>query len=945
MITGFALGAAAAAAQSPAEPPRADRISPVALATWSDRKSPVVVSEITLPSVVITGAPRSFQVVSIPLPQGLPRGEDIEIDVIPHGDFSVLGPRARKLGTRTRGDRVGVTLGIPAGARAGRLVAAEARFSLSNGTTLVVPIEVDVSRVRQVLLRTPTSPINGQAAGEIVLPFQVTNSGNGSETIETQLELPSGWSSRDLLVPMVLEPNESVKKRVRLRIPALSNTGSSFILVNLRSGGDSLASDLVRVEVFNSSSVGTYAGPALVSAVSHANDENGRANTMLSLTASGALYDSVRVEAKFSKGSLAGGAASTAFTHLGAFQSAASVSLSAPSAQLNLGNTGASFSDLTGLYPYGEGALFQMKNPRWGLTSLAALSTAGADGSKRRPMLGVRADRRVGEAQIFASGSHLADAGLSARRLDALGIGAAVPTLFGTTFKAEIAERAFQGGSGFGWSSGLERTGIASSQQVRITHAPGGSDAFARALNEVIANVGQELTPRATLSASAWRTTDASSVFSGLNSSGLSLRPQYAVLHTTTLALDMRSYVFDATSRPVPGNAGGGFGTREQQLGVSLSTNVGQYYLNTSAYLGNVTRTVSPAGQGVIRERAPRNYWWTNAGWSGPAGALGVDARIEQTRDVGGFVNQQNVFGIHGDQIVIPWLGGIRAEGELQRVTGFGNQKSAIIRAGAAVPLINGFSLKLDVEKNSIFHAVGGSVPWIFGARFEHAITVPMIRTPGTSGYVYKDLNGNQRRDSNEPGIAGAIVRRGAATAVTGSDGQFRVGGDASQRMMLDEASLPDGWSPIGAGSSELGVSLSTSAEVQLVVGARSGFSEVSVDLSKVRVIARDSSGREWTALMTRPTTATFESLPVGVYFLDFDLSELLEPLIPRGPVPQLFVTGTDSKSVTVTLDPRPIRMWSPPSSHPNGVAPKNAPATTTDQKLPLAPATKDPER
>ena len=61
---------------------------------------------------------------------------------------------------------------------------------------------------------------------------------------------------------------------------------------------------------------------------------------------------------------------------------------------------------------------------------------------------------------------------------------------------------------------------------------------------------------------------------------------------------------------------------------------------------------------------------------------------------------------------------------------------------------------------------------------------------------------------------------------------------------------------------------------------------------------------------MTGPTTATFQSLPVGTYNLEFDLSELTEPLVPRAPVPLLSVNGKDSKSLTITLDPRPIRMW-----------------------------------
>jgi hypothetical protein len=216
-------------------------------------------------------------------------------------------------------------------------------------------------------------------------------------------------------------------------------------------------------------------------------------------------------------------------------------------------------------------------------------------------------------------------------------------------------------------------------------------------------------------------------------------------------------------------------------------------------------------------------------------------------------------------------------------------------------------------------------VPWIFGARFEHSIMVPMLRAPGTSGYVYEDLNGNQRRDANEPGIAGAVVRRGSETAVADASGKYRVSGSATVPIAIDEASLPDGWTPSGALQGDLSVTLSTSAEVELVVAPRSGISVVQVDLTKAHVIARDSAGREWGARMTGPTTATFESLPVGTYTLVFDLSELSEPLVPRAPVALLVVSGKESKSIMVTLDPRPIRMWNGSTPRGNGSG-KNSP-------------------
>jgi hypothetical protein len=891
---------------------------------------------ITAPAVTASGAPRSYQVVSVPVPDALSRRANVEVVIIPHGEFTVLGSHSRTLAANpSTSVRFGVTIGIPAGALAGRVVAAEVQFSAPGSPTIVVPIEIDVSLVRNVLLHPGQGPLNAQAGSDVILPFEISNSGNAVEKISADLDLPSGWAQREVhQSTLELAPGETLKRRVRLKIPALSATGSSFIRVALRSGADTLAAETMTIEVFNSSSIGRESGPLVTSSVAQATDENGRANRLVTLTAAGALYDSVRVDARFSAGTILGGAASNAFAHLGAYQSAASLVLAAPAGELSMGNTGTSFSDLTGLYPYGQGALLHVQHAEWSVLALGAMSMPPVGVSERKPMVGVRAEHQLGTGRVSASVSHLADTGPSPRKLDAAGIGAAVPTLFGTTFRAEIAERRFDGGDGLGWSSGLVRQGPESNEELRITHAPGGSDAFARATNEVIANISERLSSRIAVAASGWRTSDATAVFSGLQSTGYSLRPQYNLFGGTTVAIEGRSYLFDANSRPTNPGTGGGFGSRDQQVGLLLSSYLRQYYVNTSAYLGNVTRTVSPAGLPTITDRTPRNYWTTNAGWSGSGGTVELQMRIEQTRDRGGFVNQQSVFGIRGEQVVLPWLGGVRGEGELQGVHGFGDERSAIVRAGLAIPLVNAFALQIDVERNSIFRSTSGRVPWVFGMRLQHALTVPMLRTPGSSGYVYEDLNGNQRRDPDEPGVAGAIVRRGGETAVADGSGKYRVGGDARQAISIDEASLPDGWSANGSGRADLGVTLTTSAEIELVVAPRSGITAVQVDLSKAHVIARDGAGREWAALMTGPSTATFQALPVGTYKLDFDLSELSEPLVPRGPVPSLNVTGKDSKSIAVTLDPRPIRMWTPPA---NKTAPKTeAPPPAADDRSDL---------
>jgi len=382
LIVSGLVPAEVAQAQNAASQP--GTTSAVSLATWNEPKPDSAGDiEITLPSVVVSGAPRSFQVVSIPIPEAFAQVMKLDIEVVPHGDFVVLGPRTRSLPSSSR-RRVGVTIGIPASALAGRLVAAEARFSSPASPTLIVPVEIDINLVRQILLRPKSGPINGQAGNDVIIPFDIVNSGNARETVSADLTLetvsadltlPSGWASRDVHPgAIVIQPGETVKRRARLKIPALSSTGSSFVQIDLRSGADTLASEMMTVEVFNSSSIGREAGPLITTAISNAMNENGHANRVFTLAATGALYDSVRIDARMSQGSALGGAASNAFARLGTYQSAASVTLSAPSGQLSLGNTGTSFSDLTGLYPYGQGALLHLQHPGWALLSMGALS-------------------------------------------------------------------------------------------------------------------------------------------------------------------------------------------------------------------------------------------------------------------------------------------------------------------------------------------------------------------------------------------------------------------------------------------------------------------------------------------------------------------------------------------------------------------------------------------
>jgi len=206
--------------------------------------------------------------------------------------------------------------------------------------------------------------------------------------------------------------------------------------------------------------------------------------------------------------------------------------------------------------------------------------------------------------------------------------------------------------------------------------------------------------------------------------------------------------------------------------------------------------------------------------------------------------------------------------------------------------------------------AASGNAPWIYAMRVEHTSRAPMLRAPSTTGFVFRDINGNLARDENEPGISGVVLTRTGETAVTDGSGKYRIAGDLRVPVTLDEASLPLGWIRQSAASPDIPVGLSISAQVHFIIAQRSSLDTADVDLAVIRVSARDGKGKEWAARMSDRLVATFDALPPGTYTLELDLSSLREPLKPRKELPVFNVTATDAVALDVTLDTRALMIW-----------------------------------
>jgi hypothetical protein len=511
----------------------------------------------------------------------------------------------------------------------------------------------------------------------------------------------------------------------------------------------------------------------------------------------------------------------------------------------------------------------------------------------------------------MSSLSHLRSGEVSGRQLDAASLGASLDAGFSTTIQGEVARRRFAGGSGTGWSTQISRTDSRNSASVRVTRAPGGSEAFARAANEIVASVSQAITRRLGLSGGAWRLSDATAAFARLRSSGWAVRPEYRVHPTTSVGFEAHATDVIAVTAANPSVATSGYGGSERQVGVFVTTNVQQLSASGSVSGGHVSRTVGTKSSASGEQRSPKITWSSMASWRGSKTVVEAQGRMEEMRDASGAVRRQSQISLRGNHALTVAPGrGASADWEVQQLRGFSTRPATIVRAGVSVPVTAGLAVKVYAERNPLFTAAAGGSPWVYALRVEHSVRAPMVRPPGSTGYVYRDLNGNQRRDRDEPGVDGAVLNRGGEMTVTDANGKYRLAGDTRASIVLDEASLPLGWVRQSTGSRDIAVGTSLTAEIRFIVALRSSIEAVEVDLSGIRAVARDASGKEWVARMTSPWVASFEALPPGTYTLELDVSAVSEPLVPRLPLPSLIVTAFEPSFVTIVLDPRPLRIW-----------------------------------
>jgi len=280
------------------------------------------------------------------------------------------------------------------------------------------------------------------------------------------------------------------------------------------------------------------------------------------------------------------------------------------------------------------------------------------------------------------------------------------------------------------------------------------------------------------------------------------------------------------------------------------------------------------------------------------------------------------VFAIRAAAVPLPvGLWGATGAASVQRYDWFGSRPGVtVVRAGFRVPLPASLAFTLEAEHNPLFvsAAAGG---WNVAIKLEYATVVAWMGLRAAArGSVYEDRNGNGRRDSGEPGLAGVLVRRGGQSVVTDAAGRYRFLTRADEPARLDETSLAFGLIAAfdSSRSPDLAVLPTAPVTIRLVPTGDSGQAaprppRAGGSLVTVRVQARDQAGNIWSTRPDSQGVATLHALPPGSYQIELDLSGLQTPLILRGPLPSFTVeAGGTVPTMVIPLFPRPVRMFDP---------------------------------
>jgi hypothetical protein len=217
----------------------------------------------------------------------------------------------------------------------------------------------------------------------------------------------------------------------------------------------------------------------------------------------------------------------------------------------------------------------------------------------------------------------------------------------------------------------------------------------------------------------------------------------------------------------------------------------------------------------------------------------------------------------------------------------------------------------MAAERNPFMNMVSGSrrTPMAYTLRVDRTSVLPRLLS-GARNQVFRDDNGNGRRDRQERGVAGVVIRCGARLVQTDGEGRFSC---AEREQLLDARTVP-----VGLLAPTMAVSYGAPVALRVVRPVHVALTLTGSDSLRLRammltdavVFARDTAGGVWYARTDDRGQFVLDAIPTGRYTIGVDASALEEPLSMTDAEPVVQIGGAQTPElVTISMRARPIRV------------------------------------
>ncbi len=897
-----------------------------------------------LSAVVVSGKPGALEVVAIPLPRDISKIDAVHFVVSPAPGVRLIGRTEGVLTEPTnRPASLVVTVIAPKSALAGRSRVASVFFDALGGeTALEVPVEMNVQGIHHVELTIVDQLVGARRGDVVTIRYRAVNFGNVPDSVSLGAQVPEGWKVADGISRMIrLGVHGAVDGAVRIWIPSQAAPGTQLVHLVATSGGAVVSAGDVRVEVENPYVTASQDGPRLDFGSVVSSLQQGPTSLAYVGSLQGKIADSVSVSANGvwrNENGSPSPITDLALLRLGIPTVPPSFALTSPTFRFGAGLTGGTLSELTGNYVNGNGVSAGVTVDGWSVSGTSArpyqYGAAPVPGSSTPGDIGeARIDRRLDSGSVFIMATHLVDPAAT-RQLDAASVGAAFSgTPFGQ-LSSEVGYRRYADGEGLGFSSDLEKQTDDGAFSLRVLHAPGGARAFARATDEIASSGNQRVLDWLGFAGGVWHTDDGSSTFGASSGSGWNAGPTFLSRDLgASLSVQARSSTLNVTGST------GGFGDSENGIMTDAEIHRGIAFATSTVTVGTISRSVATGDGTSLSEDGTNLDARFALGASGNSGSVQVNAGLQEYNGTAGLMPGQWMIGVRAERVAIPIADRWRmyAGGEVQRL-GFsvGGNPGLSQRYTLTIPVGRWFDLSAVAERNP-FYTIGsnGRLGWLTAVRVDRSVILPRLVSPGEAHVVYRDLNGNGRRDDGEPGVAGIVVNCGDRTVVTDSRGRFKCG--SAETFSIDARSIPVGLlapdvDGVPRHPSDVGLTTMTAVHVSIDVSGVDTVRMPRTDLLKLIVIARDTANQPWVARGLSAGELVFDALPPGDYAIDVDASAIDEPLT-MGDRVTFRVDGAASPTIRVSLHGRTMKVRVLPPTQSDGPLPdKNAPRTADRQ-------------